>query len=146
MKKLLVVFVASVFLCMSCGDDDSGSGGPSGTAPVISNLQCDPSTAAIGEGGGGITMDCSLFFRDQDKDLHRVVFSYLDGCGSAPPLDQNVSLAAGGLETGTIEINDLIIYTDCDPGSYTYQFQAIDRNGNKSNKLTLVFDLDAPNS
>jgi len=142
MKKLLVVFVASVFLCMSCGDDDdASSGGSSGSSPVISSLECDPVSAAVAEGSGAINMDCSIFFRDQDGDLDRVVLRYPQGCRTVSQVSIDVSAQTGVQQQGTIQIQDLIIQTSCVAGTYSYRFEAVDRKGKTSNTLTLEFEL-----
>ena len=149
MKKFLVVLVGSLLCCMSCGDDDCQEcprpPGASGSPPVISSLQCDPGSAEVGEEGGGITMDCSLFFRDPDGDLETVVFSYLDGCGVDPgPLDIDVRSQAGVLEEGTIQLENLLIQTNCAADTYTYDFVAVDSEDSESNELVLQFLLVEP--
>ena len=149
MKRLLVIFVVSLFCSMSCGSDDCPTcprpPGASGTPPVISSLQCEPSSAEVGEGGGGITTTCSLFFRDPDGDLETVVFSYLDGCGVDPgPLDIDVRDQAGVDEEGTIELANLQVKTNCVADTYTYQFVAVDSEDSESNELVLQFVLVEP--
>jgi hypothetical protein len=147
MKRLVVFPVVVLFLCMACGGDDCPTcprpPGASGSPPVISILQCNPSSAGIGEGGGAITMDCSLFFTDQDGDMDTVVFRYLDGCGADPgPFSVDVSGQAGVQHQGTVQIQDLIIQTSCAAGTYTYEFTALDVEQNESNALTLSFVLE----
>ena len=92
-----------------------------------------------------ITMDCSLFFRDNDGDLETVVFSYLDGCGDDPgPLHIDVRGQAGVQNEGTIWLENIIIQTNCAAGTYTYSFWALDCEDSESNILTLLFELDEP--
>ncbi len=149
MKKLLVVFVVSLLCCMSCGSDDCETcprpPKPSGSPPVISNLQCNPSSAEVGQGGGAITVDCSLFFRDPDGDLELVLFSYLEGCGEDPgTLAIDVRAQAGVQEEGTIQLANLQIKTNCIADTYTYEFMAVDSEDTESNELILHFVLVEP--
>ena len=145
MKKLLVVLVGSLFCCMSCGSDDCQvcprPPGASGSPPQIANLDCDPDSAPA-EGPGSVTMDCSLFFRDQDGDLETIVFSYIQGCGQDPePLEYDVSGQAGVQQEGTVLLEDLIVQTTCLAGIYTYGFTAVDSEENESPLETLAFEL-----
>ena len=149
MKKLLVVFVISLFLFVSCGSDDCEvcprPPGPSGSPPQLANLACDPDSAPA-EGAGSITIDCSMTFSDQDGDLETIVFSYIQGCGQDPgPVNfPDVSGQAGGQQQGTILLEDPnapIIQTTCSAGLYTYGFTAGDSEGNESPVETLEFEL-----
>ena len=149
MKRLLVALFVSLFFCMSCGDDDCptcpGPPGASGSPPVISSLECIPSSAEVGEEGGGIRTNCSLFFRDPDGDLKTIVFSYLDGCGDDPgPLEINVEDQAGVRVEGPIQLENLQIKTNCVADTYTYEFVAEDSEESESNELFLYFVLVEP--
>jgi hypothetical protein len=149
MNKFFGVLVIFLFLFVGCGSDDCEvcprPPRPSGSPPVISNLQCNPASAAVGQGGGAITMDCSLFFRDPDGDLDAVVFSYIDGCGDDPgPLDIDVRGQAGVQEDGDIDLENLQIKTNCVAEPYTYEFVAEDGEGSESNELILQFVLVEP--
>ena len=141
-KRLLVVLVGSLLCCMSCGSDDEPiPGGPSGSPPRIANLECIPPSAPA-EGTGSITIDCSLFFRDQDGDLEAIIFSYIQGCGQNPGDDYfDVSDQSGVQQQGDIELKDLIIATTCSIGTYTYGFTAVDRKKNESPVEILGFEL-----
>jgi len=146
MEKLVVVLVVSLLCCMSCGGDDCEvcprPPRPSGSPPVISTLECNPSSAGVGEDGGAITIDCSLFFRDPDGDLETVVFTYLDGCGEDPgPLEIDVRGQAGLQEQGTIQLANLQVKTNCVADTYTYEFLALDSEDSESNELVLQFVL-----
>jgi len=147
-KKLLVVLVVSLFCCMSCGSDDEepSPGGPSGSPPVISDLQCPRTTLDSGEGGGAATVeDCLVGFFDEDEDLETILQKGLysdQDCGVDPlpdfPID--VRPQTVGQQQGTI-LFDARIQTNCVAGTYTYEFVAVDSEDSESNELVLQFVL-----
>ena len=146
MKKMLLVFVALLLSCVSCGGDDCPTcprpPSPSGSPPVISDLECTPTSAEMGQGGGAISMSCTLFFRDPDGDLESIVFSYVDGCGQDPgPLDIDVRGQAGVQEQGDINLVNLQVKTNCAADTYTYEFVAVDSEGSESDPLIQPFLL-----
>lgn len=153
MKKLLVVLVVSLFCCMSCGGDDCptcpGSPRPSGSPPVISDLQCNPSSADIGQSGGVLTIGCSVDFIDPDEDfetiLEKVLFSAQD-CGKDPLSDISIDVRsqAAGQQQGTINFGARV-QTDCVEGIYRYEISALDSENSEPNTpLGFSFELVEP--
>ena len=150
MKKLFAVLVASLLCCMSCGDDDNGSGpeGPSGSAPQIADLGCNPSSATVGEGSGATTVACTVSFEDADMDLETIVVRFRKNCGggSWQEVPKNVIEQTAGKIQGDIDF-DFIAETNCPASNYPYEISAKDSKKHASNVLTLQFVLeDEPDS
>ena len=152
MRKLFVFLALSLLICTSCGGDDGGSkhSGPSGSSPVISDLQCPQTTLDRGQGGGVFTVqDCSVEFIDQDEDLETILETPLysaQECGEAPLSEISIDVRSQtvGEKQGTI-LFDARVQTNCVAGTYTYEFSGLDSKSNESNQsLLLQFELVEP--
>ena len=146
MNRLLVVLLVSLFCCMSCGSDDEvDPGRPPGSPPQIADLQCDPSSATIGEGAGATTVMCTVNFEDADMDLETILVRFRQNCGggSWQEVPKNVIGQAAGLTQGEIDF-DFIAETDCPASNYPYEISAEDGTNRVSNVLTLQFILVEP--
>ena len=144
MKRLLIVLVASLFCCVSCGDDDgSDHSGAPGSSPQIADLACDPSSVTAGTGSGAITVDCTVNFEDADMDLETIVVSFRQDCGGGArkEVPKNVVNQAAGRTQGEV-VFDFIAETDCPAGNYPYEITAEDGTNRGSNVLTLQFILE----
>ena len=96
MIKLLVVLVASLFCCMSCGSDDAvDPGRPAGSPPQIADLDCFPASATENENGGAITLACTVNFEDADMDLETLVVRFRRDCGGGSWQEIPKDLEAG---------------------------------------------------
>jgi len=146
-KKLLVVLVVSLLCCMSCGSDDGEppSGKPPGSPPQIADLQCDPSSATVGDGNGATAVDCTVDFEDADMDLETIIVRVRRNCGggSWQEFPTNVVAQAAGRTRGAIDFI-LTAVTDCPAGNYPHEVSARDSTNRVSNVLTLQFILDEP--
>ena len=144
MKRLLVVLVGSLLLCVSCGSDDAPIfGGVPGSAPQIADLQCDPSSATEDDNGGAITVRCTVNFEDADMDLETMVVRFRRNCGggSWQEATEDVISQTAGRTQGEIDF-DFIAETDCPPSNYPYEISAQDSTNRVSNVLTLQFILE----
>ena len=151
MKKLLVVLLISLLCCVSCGSDDGESfpGRPPGSSPQIADLECDPSSATQDiEGGGAITVACTVNFQDADMDLETMVVRFRRDCGggSWQESTEDVISQTAGRTQGSINF-DFIARTNCPAGddpdglNYPYEISAEDSTNRVSNVLTLQFIL-----
>jgi hypothetical protein len=143
MKKYLF-FLALVFLLLtlSCGGGGSssggGSGGDSGT-PAISNLVISPTKAALGQGGGAVTVNVSYDFVDSGGDLVSGTTFYYDKNGdtilSAPAPITGVT----GKTFGHI-IGHLVMPTT-ERGATNGGGYVTDAGGRQSNRLFASFTV-----
>jgi hypothetical protein len=144
MKKLLVVLVGSLLCCVSCGsEDDPIFGGVPGSAPQIADLECDPSSATVGDGNGAVTVECTANFADADMDLETMVVRFRRNCGGGAwqEATEDVISQTAGLTQGEVNF-DFIAETDCPPSNYPYEVSARDGTNRVSNILTLQFNLE----
>jgi len=142
MKKLLVVLVASLCCCVSCGSDDSIPGRPSGSPPQIADLGCIPDSATVNENGGAVTSACTVSFEDADMDLETIIVRRRKDCaGSWQEFPTNVVDQTAGRIRGVIDFQ-LTALTNCSPGNHPYEVSAQDRTNRVSNVLRLQFLLE----
>lgn len=137
MKKVCLVFILmALFGCSSGG----GSSTAPSTAPTISNLRISPTTTALNDGGGAMTISLTVDFFDSEGDIdsHTIIASKFDVLGNSlgEPMTYTSSwdgqLSGKTLGTGTLygagdttyihTVNFSLFYTD--------------KAGNNSNTLT----------
>ncbi len=144
MRNLLAVLVVSLLCCVSCGSDDAvDPGRPAGSPPQIADLDCIPDSAAVGENGGAITLDCSVSFEDADMDLETIILRRQRNCGGSwQEFPTSVVDQTAGRIRGTIDFQ-ITALTNCPAGNYPYEISAQDATNRVSNVLTLQFLLEA---
>ena len=129
-------FVLCLSILVGCGTDDDRNARGASAEPVISNLNCFPNFAYLGQGGGSIEVKWSFNFTDQDGDV-RTLRGCMDGdCGIGPEACEEEILPIGleGSFSGTVTWRTNV-RTDCPPGPYHGTVSVIDALGQESNRL-----------
>ena len=142
MKLLALLPIALLlFGCGSGGDGDGDGNGDGGTAPAISNLNYSPTSAHVGEGGGGVAVNGTMDFIDPDGDLDflRVLWR---PCGTGGWMNEDIPVSGvSGLTSSTLDIF-MMVDTSCPPGlNNTIQVSAFDEAGHQSNILNAAFEI-----
>jgi len=130
MRRLACVIVA--ILSVGCG---GGSGG--GHAPAISNLQFSPTSAAVGDGGGVLTVNGSFSFTDSGGDLATLQLTTYDQAGNQIGTIPTPLSGLSGITSGTLFGSATFNTTTA--GVFTYKIQAMDAAGSASNILQGTF-------
>ncbi len=135
MKKLYLWWVILLLVVACSSGGSSSGGGTSGTAPTLHSVTISPTSATA---FSWVNITARITFSDPDGDLNdgRVVIYSVD--------DKNEDEwyfgdSWQGVTQGTATIS-YRVYT-VDRKVYTYQVWMIDRQGNKSNTITVSFQV-----
>jgi hypothetical protein len=120
--------VLLLFVLAGCtgGDDRTG-----GSAPVISGLELDPTTATV---GSLETLRGSLVFEDPDGDVLELHSSIASPTGGEMPVPPAMIAGAAGTTAGAVSVQLSIQFVAL--GDHTVRVWVRDAQGNDSNALT----------
>ncbi len=135
MKKMFVWWVILLLAAACSSGGSSGGGGTSGTAPTLHSVTLSPTSAPA---YSWVNITVTITVSDPDGDLNdgRLVTYSVDEKEEA---ETKFSDSWEGLTRGTAVISSRF-YT-AERKVYTFQFWVIDRQGNKSNTITINFQL-----
>jgi hypothetical protein len=131
--------IAVVVLCAVIGCGEDGPPRLEGSdAPTISTVGVSP--AAFDAGAGEREMQAIFFYVDPNKDLSSGVFLTRE-CGVGAETQTGVPFDSIDVRTTGVFVVTLKIDTNCDAGSYSVRFYAVDERGNQSNVLSIPYTL-----
>lgn len=128
-------FVLSLLLSvlvLGCGGDERTAG----SAPVVSGLTLEPSTATVGTLE---TMRGSLVFEDPDGDVLELHSAIVSPAGAEMAVPAAMVAGASGTTAGAVAVQLAIQFVM--PGEHTVRVWLRDAQGNDSNVVMQVVEV-----
>lgn len=142
--SLALLLVAGALACKEePGTARRYGGGGGGTyAPILANLGLSPSSAAVNDGGGFVSVAFHVDVTDPDADVVRMAVTLVDPAGEPMTEERPISSPPGlthGRVDGQIALSTAAVEV------YTLRFQVFDAGGRASNLVETTFPVLAAN-
>lgn len=110
-----------------------------GTAPTITSLFYDPSSAQLDSGGGAAIVTGTVDFTDPEGDISGITIEVFTSTGQKLSATSTAIEGVAGMTSGSI-LGSLIISTTA-AGNYTFEIFVADATGRISNRLSGTFSV-----